>query len=364
MTPLQQLIIERIQREGPITFAEYMRMALYEPGYGYYVTGPARMGWEGDYFTSTDVSNFFAHCMGSQLQQLWEKLRCPKPFVVLEQGAGRGDLTRGVQEWADEKSPDFGQALSAMTEDMRTGQDVRLQAQESATPTRPHVIISNELVDAFPVHVVEKRDNQLYEVYVDALSGRLREILDTPNSPQVAEYLDTHAIPWQGYQDGWRAEINLDAEIWMQQAAQRLQAGYLLTIDYGEKAKALYTPHRYRGTLTSYYQHQLTERPLTRPGEQDLTAHVNFSGLIAEGRRQGLKLVKYTTQKDWLESLGIQEELNELRTSQYAVADTARASDEGQVALFRWYNLRQRVATLTDPAGMGNFKVLLMRKPA
>lgn len=364
MTPLQQLIIERIQREGPITFAEYMRMALYEPGYGYYVTGPARMGWEGDYYTSTDVSNFFAHCMGRQLQQLWEKLGSPNPFLLLEQGGGRGDLSRGVQDWSGEKSPDFAQALTCLTEDMRTGQDVRLESQESDALPKPHVIISNELVDAFPVHVVEKRDNQLYEVYVDALSGRLREVLDVPESSEVTEYLDTYAIPWQSYQDGWRAEINLDAETWIRQIAQRLQTGYLLTIDYGEKAKNLYTPYRYRGTLASYFQHQLTERNLARPGEQDLTAHVNFSSLIAEGRRQGLKLVKYTTQKDWLEELGINEELDELRSSQYAEADTARASDEGQIALLRWYDLRQRVAALTDPAGMGNFKVLLMRKPA
>src|SRR5207302_7095196 len=91
-SPLQQLIVERIQREGPLTFAEYMRMALYEPGLGYYVTGPARMGWAGDYFTSTDVSALFANCLGRQLYQFGEKLKRPVPFLVLEGGAGRGNL--------------------------------------------------------------------------------------------------------------------------------------------------------------------------------------------------------------------------------------------------------------------------------
>src|SRR5947199_3537137 len=91
-TPLQQLIIERIQKEGPLTFAEYMRMALYDPNYGYYTTGPTKIGWEGDYYTSTDVSAFFAHCMGRQLYQWWQKLGQPERFIVSEQGAGRGDL--------------------------------------------------------------------------------------------------------------------------------------------------------------------------------------------------------------------------------------------------------------------------------
>ena len=102
-TPLQQLIIERISREGPIPFAEYMRMALYEPHYGYYVTEPPKMGWEGDYYTSGDISGtagIFANCMGRQLLQMWEKLRRPAKFIVLEQGAGRGDLAQGIRAWA------------------------------------------------------------------------------------------------------------------------------------------------------------------------------------------------------------------------------------------------------------------------
>src|SRR5215813_15554399 len=99
-TPLQQLIIERIERAGPITFADYMRMALYEPGYGYYVTGPAKMGWEGDYYTSTDVSTLFASCMGRQLLQMWRRLDQPARFIALEQGAGRGDLAQRVRAWA------------------------------------------------------------------------------------------------------------------------------------------------------------------------------------------------------------------------------------------------------------------------
>src|SRR6266487_526813 len=121
---LQQLISERIQREGPIPFAEYMRMALYEPGYGYYMTGTAKMGWAADYFTSTDVSSLFANCMGRQLFAMWEQLKRPAHFLVLEQGAGRGHLAEGVRMWAQKEAPEFYAALDYRTADIRGGEDV------------------------------------------------------------------------------------------------------------------------------------------------------------------------------------------------------------------------------------------------
>ncbi len=365
-TPLQQLIIEHIQQEGPITFADYMRMALYEPGYGYYVTGPAKMGWEGDYYTSTDVSTFFAHSMGRQLYQMWELLGLPTPFVVLEQGAGRGNLVKGIQAWAAQEFPNFHSALDYRSEDINTGQDAL-----SGEADHPSVILSNELVDAFPVHIVELRDKRLYEVYVTVQpDGHLYELLAEPSSPEVACYLDNYKIPWQTFEDGWRAEINLDALRWIAQTARRLMApsqtrkrrGFILTIDYGDKAQELYTSSRPYGTLACYFQHQLTGRPLIRPGEQDITAHVNFSALINEGRRQGLHLHSFTTQRQWLTEMGIYEELERVRTHDFALIDSARASDQGQVALLQWYNVRQRVMLLTDPAGMGKFKVLILKR--
>ncbi len=353
----KQLIIERIQREGPITFAEYMRMALYEPGYGYYVTRADRIGWEGaDYYTSTDVSPFFANCTGRQLSQMWEKLGHPAPFIVLEQGAGRGHLAQGVRAWASQEAPDFNAALDYRTEDI-------LDAQvDNVGASIPSVILSNELIDAFPVHLVEIRNERLYEIYVDVQDGRLYEMLDEPSSPEVANYLDSYRIPWQSFGDGWRAEINLDALRWMERTANLLRRGFILAIDYGDKARALYTRYRRRGTLACYYNHQMNERPLAHPGEQDITAHVNFSALINEGRRQGLRLSKFTTQHLWLQEFGIYEELQRLRASEFAEADSERATDRGQVALLKWYNLQQRVAALTDPAGMGNFKVLILRR--
>ncbi len=360
MTTLQQLLVERIQREGALPFAEYMRMALYEPNYGYYVTGPARMGWEGDYYTSTDVSALFAHCMARQLVQMWEQLGHPDPFLILEQGSGRGNLAKQVIEWTAQTHPALHDALVYQTEEIRVGTD----ATQGDAQKQVSVLLSNELIDAFPVHVVEKRDERLYEVFVDLHHGRLHEVLDEPVGTEVATYLDTYAIPWATYKDGWRAEINLDALRWIQHSAPLLtdSGGYLLAIDYGEQAYDLYTRERQCGTLACYFQHQLTQRPLVRPGEQDITAHVNFSALINEGQRQGLHLHEFTTQKAWLTAMGLNTEVERIRTTDFAAMDTERATDKGQIALLQWRTLRQRIAALTDMNGMGNFKVLIMRR--
>ena len=357
-TPLEQRIIERIQQHGPITFAEYMRMALYDPEYGYYVTGSAKMGWEGDYFTSTDLPAFFAHCLARQLIQWWKKLGQPTPFVVVEQGAGRGQLAQEIATWARNNEPTFYTALNYHTEDIRTGQD----ANAPSLSLEPSVIFSNELIDAFPVHIVETRQQHLYEVYIDVSQGHLYEVLSEPGTAEVASYLDTYRIPWSSFEDGWRAEINLDALRWVQRTASIIQRGYILTIDYGDKARELYTRERQHGTLACYFQHRLNQRPLAQPGKQDITAHVNFSALIHEGRRQGFHLHTFTSQRLWLEELGIKNEFEQLRQNEFAAAETERATDRGQIALLQLRNLHQQIATLTDPAGMGNFKVLILRR--
>ena len=373
MTEVLQRIMARIEREGPISFATYMQMALYEPGCGYYVSGAHKMGWEEkDYLTSTDLSPLFASCMGRQLHRMWVQLKQPRPFIVLEQGAGRGHLAQGVSAWAEKASPEFYAALDYRLADIRAGQDARATATaRSAADSNhqdnvaPSVILCNELIDAFPVHVVEKHSDRLYEIYVDIKNRqyeRLAETLNEPPGRAFEEYLDRYRVPWRGYSDGWRAEINLDALRWMERAANMLRRGFVLTIDYGDRARALYSRDRREGTLLCYYNHTFNDRPLTRPGEQDITAHVNFSALIEEGRRHGLRLSTFTTQRAWLQSMGIDEELERLRASDYAASVTNRASNEGQVALLRWYSLRQGVTTLMDPAGMGNFKVLIMRR--
>jgi SAM-dependent MidA family methyltransferase len=353
---LQAIIRERIAEAGAITFADYMNLALYHPQFGYYSAGATRVGWGGDFFTSAHLHPLFGACIARQLMQMWEALKCPAPFVVLEEGAGQGLLAKQVQSYAQEHAPRLAEALCYQTADVG-------RPSEPASSFAPHVILSNELIDAFPVHLVETRGGRLREVYVVERDGRLAEQLDEPSSPDVSSYLERFGIPWQRFGDGWRAEINLRALAWMRATAARLaRGGFALTIDYGDVARRLYTRERRRGTLLCYYRHTTNEEPLARPGQQDITAHVNFSALIDEGCRVGLSRSRFTTQREYLLGWGIREEMEAWRARHFGAADAARHTDQGQADLLRAISLRNTVSALLDPAGLGGFRVLLQRK--
>jgi SAM-dependent MidA family methyltransferase len=227
----------------------------------------------------------------------------------------------------------------------------------------PHVIFSNELIDAFPVHIVERVTDGWAEIYVDAsdTSPYLREILGPPSDGVVA-YLERYDVRWQDLPPGWRGEVCLQAEEWMADAAQRLAArGCIITIDYGDTAAQLYTPERPKGTLISYRAHTLSDQPLAFTGEQDITAHVNFSALIDVGQRAGLSVAELTTQREFLLSLGLRDDAEALARQLFLKADTERHTDDGQRDYLRRVSLRNRVAALLDPAGLGGFRVLVQQ---
>jgi SAM-dependent MidA family methyltransferase len=361
-SPLEAFIQARLRAAGALTFAEYMDLALYHARYGYYTAGGAPVGWGGDFFTSPHLHPLFGVCLARQLAQFWEALKRPRPFVVVEEGAGQGVLARHVQAAARERWPELAQALEYHAVDVRPAYSANELAARGLR-LEPHIILSNELIDAFPVHVVEARGGRLLEVFVVEQDGGLAERLGEPSSREVAEYLERFRVPWRAFGDGWRAEVNLRALAWMAETAQCLRrGGFVLTIDYGDTARCLYTRWRRRGTLLCYYRHSANEEPLLRPGQQDITAHVNFTALIEEGRRFGLRRTRFTTQRDLLLGLGMREEVEALRASQFAAADAARQSDQGQADLLRYYSLRNAVGVLLDPAGLGGFRVLVQRK--
>jgi len=492
MDELNDIISQEIARDGPITFARYMTLALYHPTLGYYAgggTGREPLGWSGDYFTSSDVSPLWGWAIARQLRQMWELLGRPPRFDVVEAGAGRGLLAREVWRFARLAAPEFGEALcyTVVDQAVQAGQIVqadeaglaptggpdrgaapslfearrerlsaelaRLGAPEGAvrwvatlaqaadlTPsplpyegrgTDAHVlaegeqrgltlsslpyeeggtdltirgverksdapatkrsqtapprvgegrgggvigvVVSNELLDALPVHLVRVvGDTQpaLAEVYVTVdASGRLTERLDAPSSPEVAVYLDRFAVPWRTFGDGWRTfgdgwrtEVSLAAEAWMREAAGILQRGFALTIDYGATARRLYTRDRRRGTLAVYAHHQFSDRPLLAPGRQDITAHVNFSALARAGSARGLRVAGYTTQAAFLKALGVRAAAEALGTRLYPEADTARQTDRGQADLLRRRLLEGAVSTLLDPRGLGGFRVLVQTR--
>lgn len=386
---LSEIIREEIERMGPMNFARYMALALYHPTLGYYVGGSQGrepVGWSGDYFTSGDLHPLWGWCVARQLHQMWELVGRPVRFDVIEPGAGRGLLARETWRYALEQAPDWAAALHYTLVD-RVPADVPLRLKRaeqlgqelsalgaSAEGVRwvsevaeagvglVGCVVSNELVDALPVHVVEARGGVLREVYVALEGGRLVETLDVSSSPEVADYLDHFRIPWRGYPDGWRAEVCLEAGAWLQNTAAVLRRGFTLTIDYGDTARRLYTRDRYRGTLAVYARHQFGGEPLARPGRQDLTAHVNFSALVEAGRAVELRLVGMTTQGEFLRRLGIEEELAALTARLYPAADTERHTDRGQADYLRRMSQRNAIAALLDPRGLGGFRLLAQQR--
>ena len=397
LTPLEAVIREEITRDGPITFARFMELALYHPQLGYYVgggVGREPVGWGGDFFTSGDVSPLWGWAIARQLHQFWRTLGEPARFTVIEPGAGRGLLAASVWRYALATDERWAAALrytlvdrSAPGSPLRAAREARLAAELAAIPAPPGAvrwdndlaqaasdgpiigcILSNELVDALPTHRVEHRVeaqvSRLLEVYValEPASGRLVERLDAPSSPRVADYLDRYAIPWRSYPDGWRAEVCPAAEDWMVTVAAALGQGYAVTLDYGASARRLYTRDRRRGTLMVYTRHQMGERPLARVGQQDLTAHVNFSALARVGAAAGLCVERYTTQAALLSALGVREQAEELAARLFPFADSERHTDRGQADYLRRAALRNAVATLLNPHGLGGFRALIQRR--
>jgi SAM-dependent MidA family methyltransferase len=395
MNKLGAIIRAEIQARGAMTFTRYMELALYHPALGYYAGGAEGrepLGWSGDYFTSGDVSPLWGWAMARRLRQMWETLGRPSPFTVVEPGGGRGLLAQDVWRYALDEDGGWagalryvlvdrapvGAALQAARQERTAGELTRLGAPESgvrwavtweeAAPESdgPVVgcVVSNELFDALPVHVVEARGGALLEVYVtvDPTTGALVEALGAPSSEAVAGYLDEYRAPWREYGDGWRAEVCLAAGREIDEMTGRLARGFLLTIDYGATARRLYTRDRRRGTLAVYTRHRFLDRPLEEPGERDITAHVNFSALARAGSAAGLRVAGYMTQAAFLTRLGVRAEIAARGARLYPAADMERQTNRGQVDLLRRRSFEAAASALFDPRGLGGFRVLTQTK--
>ncbi|RKO67065.1 class I SAM-dependent methyltransferase [Desulfofundulus salinus] len=321
MNPLLGKIIALIKARGPITFKDFMQIALYYPGLGYY-TGPGeKIGPRGDFYTSADVHPLFGAMLAKQFSQIWECLGQPQNWVLVEYGAGKGFLARdilnalatsfrpaweGVRYYIIEASPEMvrrqKEFLAPFPEEKVSWANA---LSEVGNPGYINgIIFGNELVDAFPVHRVRQTASGLKEIYINWRDGRLVEEEGELSTPLLGEYFTTLGIKLA---QGQVAEVNLAAREWLQEVAAGLGRGFVLIIDYGMDSMELYHPSRFEGTLRCYRQHRLSSDPLNHVGQQDITSHVNFSALIHWGREAGLHLAGYTTQMDFLLNLGIVE---------------------------------------------------------
>ncbi|MGA3326883.1 MAG: SAM-dependent methyltransferase [Terriglobia bacterium] len=360
-TPLKELLLDTLQRTGPMTFERYMALCLYHPEFGYYTQGRERTGVAGDYFTSSDLHPVFARLVARQAAEMWNAMGRPQPFTWVEMGAGRGVFATDFLSWSTGALPEFAAALDYVAIEPGSVQRERIQARLAGTGAKGQVrllanleelasatgcFFSNELVDAFPVSVVTRTGGHLKELYIIAEGDGLSEKPGPISDPAVAAYIARYA---HQLEEGHRMEVNRQAQAWIHAIAAKLTSGFVLTIDYGDMANRLFTLDRPRGTLLAYRGHTASEDFFTAPGETDLTAHVNFSALVDAGKADGLEFGGFTTQEKFLLALG---EGNQF----------ADVYDPGQMEP-EMLQARLKLKRLISPEGMGNiFKVLVQQR--
>lgn len=313
---LSEIIIEKIRNKGPMSFRDYMEMCLYYPESGYYTSTHDRIGTNGDYYTSSDLSEVAGAMLGRQLEEMWI-LTGKKEFTIVEYGAGTGSLCNDILEYL-KNNPDFYSRLSyyiiEKSPAMRKRERECLREKVSwlnsinELPPITGCVISNELVDNFSVHQVVM-DEQLMEVYVDHHDDFI-ELL-RPADEELVNYFGELNVDLP---KGFRTEVNLEATEWIREIAMNIERGFVITIDYGYLAHELYRLSRRKGTLLCYHQHHINDQPFNNIGCQDITAHVNFSALSHWGAKHGLVTNGYINQAGFFMSLGWEDYLNKLLT--------------------------------------------------
>jgi SAM-dependent MidA family methyltransferase len=339
-------------------FADYMRECLYHPVHGYYNKPEAQRF--GDFYTSPDVHPIFGRLLARQFREMWERLGQPESFWLVEVGAGAGRLAGHILDFADRPLPEFygplryvaversahrrAAAEASLARHLESGRAV--VAAEVPAEIAAGCVFSNELLDALAVHRVVMQEGTLREIHVDWECGGFVERRMPVSTCAISEYFAAQGV---SLVEGQQAEAGLEACDWIQEIGRRLKRGFVLTIDYGHEARELFNERHMRGTLLAYQKHRASEAFYAAPGEQDLTAHVNFTALDLWGRRAGLERIGLVSQSHFLMALGRANDFADLYEPGDSEAQRVRAR-----LLFK---------TLIFPEGMGEtFHVMIQGK--
>lgn len=369
MNPLEKKICERIRRDGPLTFETFMEMALYDPEYGYYASDKPRIGKEGDFYTSSCLHPAFGAIVAKQMVEMWTVMDKPETFTILEMGAGDGYMCKDILECLE--GPE-AVSVNAQSEGITVMHEFSLpvryviveknpwQVQRQKEIVRDHIgkvswysdirdagkiagcVFSNELLDAFPVRLVKMEDT-LKEIFVDHDGNAFRERSLPVSTDALTQYFVDSGVTLGA---GHTTEVNLRMKNWLSDINAVLEKGFVFTIDYGHPAEEYYCDDRDRGTLMCYHRHQHSEDFFSHIGEQDITAHVDFSCLKRWGADMGFQPVGYCSQGTFLLANGIDREI-------------ARLAETSPDYLFEL----ARIKKLFMPQGLGeSHKVMIQYK--
>ena len=371
---LRHKIEHEIRERGPIPFSRYMELCLYDPDLGYYSRNAEQFGKAGDFYTSSDVHAVFGRLLARQFEEMWRALGSPAQIEILELGPGRGLFAQDVLDWSEKKFPDFFRVLHYTLVETSPVLRNRLQAtlerhfaagktslcSASSTlgngttsvepnkaalarvlaPEVPVIVFANEFFDALPVEVLSPQG----EMRISEKDGRLVETWNAA-SPEGLEFLDHYSVHPE---DGERIEASLIAQRYMSQAAAAVKRGFMIAIDYGYTRQEQLAG-RHRGTISAYRQHSESANPYEAPGEQDITAHVNFTALTAAAEQGGMQVQPLQTQSQFLLGIGEHNQFVD------AFEECRLPQERAKVAL--------QLKHLVTPTGMGeSFRVLIAAK--
>jgi SAM-dependent MidA family methyltransferase len=356
MPTLRHKIEQEIRERGPIPFSRYMELCLYDPEHGYYSRNAEQFGKAGDFYTSSDVHAVFGRLLARQFDEMWRALGSPAQVELLELGPGRGLFAQDVLDWSEKKFPDFFEALhyvlvesspvlrerieGVLAHHLQSGK-AKLAATDAPHIGEMHTIVfANEFFDALPVELLSAKGS----LRIDARDGRFVETWTQPSSGEL-EFLDRYSVHPEAHE---RMEAPLAAQRYVNRIAASLQRGFLIAIDYGYTREEQLAG-RHRGTVKALRQHSVSDNPYEAPGEQDITADVNFTALAAAAEKHGMQTHKLVTQSQFLMGIG---EANQFAD---AFEECRLPQERAKVAL--------QLKHLVTPAGMGeSFQVLIASK--
>jgi SAM-dependent MidA family methyltransferase len=367
-TESEPALIEQLRAEiaasGPLTFARFMAVALYDPEHGYYRGAPDRPTRSGDFLTAPETHPLFGAAVSRQIDEVWQRLGRPAPFVLREYGAGSGSLAAAILAGLRADGSALANALTydpVEVNDYRRSELAGRSDLPALAPTRrtagapagfQGVVLANEFLDALPVHRIEWRDGHLLERFVDwdEPAGRLVERAGEPSTPALAERLAADRIslaPGEGVELGQVGEVCLGLDPWLGEVAAALERGLVLVLDYGHQASALYAPERASGTLRAYAGQRAHGDPFIAVGRQDLTAHVDLTALEAGAEAHGLALLGDVSQADFLIGCGLEELVERIRSSP-------------ATTMAEWLAVRSAIGRFLDPAALGGFRAVML----
>jgi SAM-dependent MidA family methyltransferase len=361
-SPLVTLIRDHLRRHGPVPFPWFMEQALYHPEYGYYTSTRLRIGRQGDYYTNVSVGPLYGELLASQVIEMWKLLGSPPDFTIVEEGSEDGQLAVDILSAIIEESIEAAACIRyTIVEPIPAKQRHQRARLEPAFLDKvtwmnelenlenvTGAFISNELVDAMPVHLILYRDDEWSELRVDISGKDFCFVPAKIEAPELVQATDKIPVP---VASPYRTEVNLAATRWIQAVSSRLEQGFVLIVDYGYPRGEYYQPERTEGTLSCYSRHRRSYNPLEQPGEIDITAHVDFTSLAETAEKVSLRVAGYVDQHHFM-----------VGAAESRLLALEKAVESGESASARRAFLAP-YRTLMHPGNMGMaFKFLLLAK--